>query len=168
MNLREGISSTHHANLGWDADHERAIDKVAALGLCDELGVLLWKAKYMSESWAYVKARRILIGLHSDRFKNEARLVVDSVVEQCLHEYVSDMCQWCKGAKEIIANERRVICGACGGHWVRKYTDRDRAVHMKLAMGKVQKMVRQFESLHRIIRDQDSRVNGVLIEQLER
>lgn len=168
MNLRESVASTHHANLAWSAEHERAIDKVAALGLCDELGVLLWKAKYMSESWAYQKARRILINLHSARFKYEARLIVDSLVEQCLHEYVADMCQWCKGAKEIIANDRRVICDACGGHGVRRYSDRDRAVNMKLAMGKVQKMARQFKALQDIIRDQDGRVNLVLMDQLER
>lgn len=168
MNLRESVASTHHANLAWSPEHERAIDKVAALGLADELGVLLWKAKYMSESWAYVKARRILINLHSNRFPNEARLIVDAVVEQCLHEYVSDMCQWCKGAKEIIANEKRVVCDACNGSGVKKYTDFERAKTMKVATGKVQKMIRQFESLHRIIRNQDSHVNGVVIEQLER
>lgn len=168
MNLRESFASTHHANLDWNPNHERAIDKVAASGLCDELGVLLWKAKYMSESEAYKKARRILINLHSQRFVHVAMGLVDAIVEQCMREYVGDMCPWCKGAKEIIAAERRVACDACGGHGVKRFTDNERAVGMKVALGHIKRMGRQFEFLHGEINKQDSAVNGELIKQLER
>ncbi len=168
MNLRESFASTHHANLGWNPDHERAIDKVAAAGLCDELGVLLWKAKYMSESWAYKKARTILLNTHSERFKNEARAIVDAVVDQCLHEYLSDMCQWCKGAKEVMAGDRRVICDGCQGHGIRRYTDNERARSMKLALGRVRVIQRQFRFLTELIGTQDGAVNKQLSFYLER
>jgi len=167
-NLRESFASTHHANLGWNPDHERAIDKVAASGLCDELGVLLWKAKYMSESEAYKKARRMLINAHSERFSNEARGIVDAVVEQCLHEYISDMCSWCKGAKEIMAGDKRVICDGCGGFGIKRYTDHERARAMKQSLGRVKVIQRQFRFLTELIGTQDGKVNTQLNYFLER
>lgn len=166
-NMREALASTHHASLVW-SERERAIDKVAASGRCDELGVLLWKAKYMSESVAYRKARTILINKVSERFIYEARLVVDNLVDQCLHEFISDMCNWCKGAKEIMAGEKKVVCDACQGHGVRKFTDNERARAMKLALGKVQKMQRHFRFLHELMGSLDRQVNEQMNEQLER
>lgn len=168
MNLREGFASTHHANLGWNPDHERAIDKVAASGLCDELGVLLWKAKYINESAAYKKARGLMVNMHSERFKNEARTIVDALVDQCLHEFLSDRCKACNGAKELIAGDRRVTCDTCEGYGIRRYTDFERARSMKVAMGKIQKMSRQFNFWAHEIGSRDRAVNSLMFKFLGR
>ena len=168
MNLREGYAATHHASLKWSADHEKAVDKVAASGLCDELGVLLWKVKYMSESWAYKKAREELIKRHQERFFGEVDTLRSSVVDQCLHEFLSDKCKWCKGAKEMIVGERRVVCDACQGYGIRKYTDSDRAKYMKQSLGRIKSLQRQFNFLHDLIGTLDRKVNSMMCEQLER
>lgn len=168
MNLRESYASTHHASLKWSPDHERAIDKVAASGRCDELGILLWKLKYMSESWALKKTREELIKRHLERFKHEVDTLRSLVIDQCLHEYLSDKCQWCKGAKEMIVNERRVVCDACQGHGIRKYSDVDRARYMKQSLGRVKTLQRQFTYIHETIGTLDRSVNQMMAYQLGR
>lgn len=167
-NLREAFASTNFASLEWDENKELAIDRVTASGLCDELGVLLWKAKYMNESVAYKSARTILINIHTERFINEVRLVAESVVEQCLHEYVSDRCRDCNGAKELMVGERRVICETCNGSGIRRYTDFERARTMKLALGKVQRIIRQFGYIQQLIGTKDRSVNVAMAALLER
>ena len=56
MNLREPYAATAFAGLGWSEISERPIDRVAAAGLADSLGVSLWKAKYQGSSGAAIRA----------------------------------------------------------------------------------------------------------------
>ena len=90
------------------------------------------------------------------------------MVDQCLHEYLSDRCGACNGARELIVSDRRVVCEVCEGYGIRKYTDFERARSMKLALGKIQKMQRQFYFLHNLMGTLDRRVNVQMCEQLER
>lgn len=168
MNLREGFSSTHHASLKWSPDHERAIDKVAASGLCDSLGVLLWKAKYMLESDAYRVAQRELEVRLKEKFKREANLVCDLLAEQSLREYISDACRVCNGAKEMIVDKRRIVCEVCSGFGIRRYTDFERARAMSLSLGRVKTLERHFGWTINLIQTLDDQVNGALVYFLER
>lgn len=168
MNLREGFSSTHHASLKWSPDHERAIDKVAASGLCDGLGVLLWKAKYMLESEAYKGAQHELEKRVKEKFNKEAGSICDLLAEQTLREYLSDACRTCNGAKELIVDKRRIICEDCSGCGIRRYTDFERARSMKLAYGRVKTLERHFGWALNLVLTLDEQVNGAMIYFLER
>lgn len=168
MNLREGFSSTHHASLKWSPDHERAIDKVAASGLCDALGVLLWKAKYMLESPAFKDADKILKERVKEKFPKEAGLICDKLVEQSLREYLSDRCRSCHGAKEMIVEQRRIVCEVCSGFGIRRYTDFERARAMSLSLGRVKTLQRHFGWTCNLIFTLDEQVNRQIVYYLGR
>ena len=144
--MRESLAATHHANLQWNQE-ERAIDKVAASGLCDELGILLWKAKYMLETAAYRNAELRLKEKVKEQFKREASLICDKVTEQGLREYLSDRCKACLGAKEMIVGSKRITCEACSGFGIRRFTDFERARAMSLSLGRVKTLQRHFNWL---------------------
>ena len=167
-NIREAFAATSFANLQWSEISERPIDRVAASGLCDELGVLLWKLKYMCEASAYKKAREELIKRHQERYRYEVDALRSSVVDQCLYEFLYDKCKWCKGAKEMIVGERRVVCDACQGYGIRKFTNSDRSKYMKQSMGRIKTLEGQFKYVHDLIGTLDRKVNSMMCEQLER
>ena len=159
MNLREAYAATSFANLQWSEISERPIDRVAASGLCDELGVLLWKAKYMLESPAYKEADKQLKVKVKDKFPKEAGLVCDKLVEQSLKEYLADRCKTCHGAKEMIVGTRRITCEACSGFGIRRWTDFERARAMSLALGRVKTLQRHFNWTCNLIFTLDEQVN---------
>jgi hypothetical protein len=168
-NLREPFAATHHAGLGWEDGVEKAIDRVAASGRADALGVLLWKAKYMSESPAYVDARKRLIVLYREkRSVHETPVIVEKIVDQVLHEYLSDRCRMCLGAKELVTEQLRVVCEACAGTGVRRYGDSERARTMQIGVDRVRRLSRAMQWLADEINGRDAQVNDVLGVQLER
>ena len=168
MNLRESFAATHHASLAWSPDHERAIDKVAASGLCDPLGVLLWKARYMLESWAYQQADKEIKQRIRVKFPREAGLNLDKVVEQSLREFLSDKCNTCKGRKFIPNGELIITCEDCSGSGIRRYSDFERARYTNLALGRVKTLQRHFNWTLNLMMTLDTEVNRVMGEQLER
>lgn len=167
-NLREAYAATHHANLDWQ-EHERAIDRVAAAGNTDDLGLALWRAKYLSEAKGYRDARAGLIALYRNviaRFEQQD--VVEKVVDQVLHEYLSAMCISCNGAKELMCGDLRVTCQACAGVGVRKYDDMSRARTMGLGFSRVRRLSRSMSLLTAEISARDTAVNAVIAANLER
>lgn len=159
MNLREAYAATSYANLQWSEITERPIDRVAASGLCDPLGILLWKAKYMLESPAYKEADRLLKVKVKEKFNKEAGLICDKLVEQSLKEYLSDRCKQCNGAKELIAGDRRITCDVCSGFGLRRWTDFERARGTGLAIGRVKTLERKFSWTVNLLLTLDSEVN---------
>lgn len=145
--MRESLAATHHANLQWNPDTERAIDKVAASGLCDELGLLLWKWRYMDEKPAERKAIEGLSFKVAERFKNEMALNCYKIAKQGVNEYKLSYCSKCNGARELIAGNLRIICEACAGQGIRRWTDFERARAMSLSLGRVKTLQRHFNWL---------------------
>lgn len=158
-NLREALAATTFANLQWSEIAERPIDRVAASGLCDGLGVLLWKAKYCLESAAYKEADRQIKVRVKDKYPNEAGLICDKLTEQCLREYLSDKCKACHGAKEMIVGSRRITCEVCSGFGIRRWTDFERARGTGLAIGRVKTLERKFSWTVNLLLTLDSEVN---------
>ncbi len=159
MSLRESFAATHHASLEWNPDQERAIDKVAAAGLCDPLGVLLWKAKYMLESPAYKQAETELKVRIRVKFPKEAWLNLDKVVEQSLKEFLSDKCKSCLGRGSVTLDNLKITCEDCLGSGIRRYTDFERARHTQLALGRVKTLQRHFNWATNLIFTLDEQVN---------
>ena len=167
-NLREAYSATALASLEWKQEAERAIDRVAAAGLANPLGVALWRSKYLLESKSYGDAKKGLADLYRARHSHETPAVVEIIVEQVLHEYLSDKCVTCNGAKETIVGELRVMCGTCSGSGVRNYGDYQRAQTMKISLDRVRRLSRFMGWLADMVGTLDGEVNRVMSEQLER
>jgi hypothetical protein len=166
--LREALSVTSFASLAWSEERERAVDRVAASGRASPLGLLLWKARYMLESSAYQSSKDGLRALYVSRYPREEPRLVASVIEQCLHEYLSPFCSTCNGAREMMVQELKMICAACNGSGVRKFSDEERARAMKVSYGLVKRLGHKFNWLLGEMQGLDRDVNKVLAEQLER
>jgi len=170
-NLRESLASTHHASLVWSPERERAIDKVAASGRCDELGVLLWKTKYMFESAAREKAEKIILEMMFKRFNFHTALLLVKAMEQAFREWLEDQCEVCGGRGHVMAGEVRIVCESCDGSRARHYTDTKRAQLMQLPMGHVEKLCSKRGPMTwtlDLMRTRDRKVNLEMNMQLER
>lgn len=141
---------------------------MASAGKASALGVNLWKAKYMLESVAYKDAIKELSLLYLDRYRREDRETAQKLVEQALSEYLAAFCQTCKGAREMVVNELKVVCMECDGSGIRRYTDYDRAVVLKMSLQRVKSLARKMQWLAEQIGTLDRDVNMVLKFELER
>lgn len=166
-NLREALVATSLASFAW-ADSERAIDRVAASGKCPRLGVDLWKARYMLEARAYHDARKGLIVMYRERYIRERLDIVERLVDQGLHEFLSPFCKACLGAKEMMVGELKVMCGVCMGVGVKKYTDEERASCMGLSYGLTKRLAHKLRWLNGEMQALDKEVNIQLNIELER
>lgn len=168
MDLREGFAATHHANLAWDADYERAIDKVAASGRASALGVALWRAKYLNEARALREAQRALYAAYAGRYKSEAQSIRERVANQIMREYLLEMCSVCLGVGELVEKKLRVVCKVCNGVRVKWYGDVERAAHMNLSIAHVRLLAPKIKIMGETVERADRKVNAVLVYQLER
>jgi hypothetical protein len=166
-NLREALAATSCAGLAWDETAEKAVDRVAASGFADQLGLWLWKAKYMLEASAYQHAQEALAGAYNRRYRDAPHIRI-AMVEQALREYLGPNCTACHGLGEMMAGERKIVCEKCGGSRIHRYSDFERARTMKLAYGRVKASAHKLRWLVELMNDADRRVNVVLNEQLER
>lgn len=168
MDLREGYASIHHANLAWDADYERAIDKVAASGRASTLGVALWRAKYMNEAKAYRAALRMLARVLGGRHGGDGRALRERIATQCLREYIAPMCTTCLGVGEVVEKKLRIVCRTCNGVRVKWYSDRERALAMDISLAHARMLATKIRMAAETIEKADRQVNAVLVYQLER
>ena len=166
-NLRETLAATAYSGLGWDENREKAIDRVAASGKADRLGLTLWKAKYMLESSAYIAAHNELMAIYRKRYRDN-QTVASAIVEQALREYLSPACRACRGVGEMMVNERRVICEACGGSSIHRYGDQERAKTMKISYSLTKASSHKLQWLSGLLQGADKRVNYCLNMELGR
>ena len=166
-NLREAYAATGMAGLGWDANTEKAIDRVAAAGKADALGLLLWKAKYMLESVAYAQARNTLLAAYSKRYRDNMTVAV-AMVEQGLREYLAPVCRTCRGVGEMMVAERRVVCESCGGSKIHRYGDQERARTMQISYALVKQSGHKLRWILELLGSADKSVNHAMCIELER
>lgn len=169
MNLREPFASTAVAGLGWSEISERPIDRVAASGFADALGVRLWKAKYQDSSTDAVSAVNTLADKVKQRYKAENKDTCYRIAFQCLIEYLKPHCLLCMGRGETkLQNGVKIICRECRGTQVKRYTDFDRARSMQISLAKTRAITHKLSWLSDEIQRLDMGVNRVMNEQLER
>lgn len=166
--MREAYAVTHHASLEWTEGHERAVDRVAAMGRVERIGANLWRAKYQYDASSYKQAVLELIGMYRQRNPRESSEIVRTVVEQCFREWISGMCPSCLGARELIVGDRRVVCDTCQGSGIRHYSDFERARGMSVSLQRVKSLQRGLTWLAGEIGAIDRLVNTLMCEQLER
>lgn len=167
-NLREPYAAAARQSLEWDEDYERAIDRIAAAGMCERFGLDLWRARYALDVASYQSARKLLVILFRERYRSEDPGVVEKVVEQCLHEFLSSACIACNGAREIIAGDLRRVCDTCGGTGVRRYSESTRSRMMEISFGKTKMLSHKFQWLLNEMATADVEVNELMNVELER
>lgn len=165
--LREAYSHVSFANLEWEEGVEKAVDRVAAGGRIDPLGLLIWKAKYLLEPDAYRKAQIALCEAYGKRYRDAAP-VAAALVGQALREFLSPTCRDCRGVGEMMVNERRVVCETCGGSKLHRYSDEERARTMQLSYGLTKHAAHKITWLLGLMGRVDRLANAVMCEQLER
>jgi hypothetical protein len=167
--MREPFAGTAFANMDHNPDRERPVDRVAATGWANSLGLLLWRAKYQLETDAYLHAKRALVAYYCEhRSRFEQVVIVEKIADQCLHEYLSPHCTACRGAKELVTESLRITCSTCGGTGIRRYSDTARAQQMGLSVDRIKRLNRGIGWLADQINTLDAEVNRVMCEQLER
>lgn len=167
-NLREAYATTAFRSLEWDEEHERAIDRIAAAGMCHPIGINLWRAKFSLDSRSYFSAKGQLIAHFLARYKSESRDIAERVVDQALHEYLSPECPTCRGAKEVIAGSLRQLCQSCSGTGLRRYSDSDRSGHMQLSFARTRVLAAKIRWALDEMGTFDRAVNAQMIIELER
>lgn len=159
MSMREVFAHTLRSSLDWDdSQHEKAVDKLTAFCYADRLATLLWRLKYGNDKTAY----KPIVMLLAKSLKPMNRNISIKIAEQALYEWLFPFCPACLGAKEVMAGELRVVCRACNGVGVARYSDRER--EMKVG-GNFSK---QIENIHRIITGMDIQPGREMRKRLER
>jgi len=144
--MREAFAHTLRSSLTWDdSDHERAIDKLTAFSYADRLSTLLWRLKYGNDASAY----KPVIFLLAKTLKPLNRNISIKIAEQAIHEWLFPLCPTCQGTKERMAGELRVVCRACSGVGVNRFSDRERELKIGGHFPK------QIQTLHNLITGSD-------------
>lgn len=168
MDLRESYAATHHANLAWDDNYERAIDKVAASARASALGVALWRARYQNEARAYRTAQRALCAAYAGRYQSDCQTIRERVANQVMREYIAEFCGTCLGVGEIVRKKLRVVCHTCNGVRVKWYGDRERASMMDLSLARVLNLTPKIQIMAALVEKHDRLTNAILVYELER
>lgn len=119
-NFREIIGRDLASSL--EADYsETPVDRVGAFSKGARLGTLLWRLKYGKDMSCFKPAAFLLA--------KEAQLqtaIGFKVCELAISEWLLPECETCRGAREVIFGPKRIICPACDGYGVKRYTNRER------------------------------------------
>ena len=167
-NLREALAGTALASLEWSEERERAVDRVAASGRAPALGLLLWKARYLLESKAYLEARRKLVEVFLERYRSESPLMAEKCVDEALSEFMGPACSSCNGARELVTESLRVTCETCQGSGLKRYSDWERASRMQIGLQRLRSVNYKLGWLAGELGSLDRAVNSVIAAELER
>ena len=121
--IQEQIATdVHSANLAWDENYQKAIDRITALGMTDALGAELLRLKYANDRHAGTRALHLLA--HKAKFALKVELsYARSLAKAAIKEYLIDTCEKCHGTG-VIGRDK---CTKCDGSGVKRYSDGERA-----------------------------------------
>lgn len=122
--IQEQIATdVHSANLAWDDNYQRAIDRITALGMSDALGAELLRFKYANDHAAGKRAIHLLA--HKAKFALKVELsYARSLAKAAIKEFLIDTCEKCHGTG-VIGRDK---CSKCDGSGVKRYSDGERAM----------------------------------------
>jgi hypothetical protein len=163
MSLREVMGGAFDADdlstKIWESD----VDRIAAMGFTSRLGSLLWRLKYANDHRAYKPAVLVLAKKAKSGFPIGMRLC-----ELALREWCMPQCEVCRGAKEIMVEDLRIVCKGCDGIGVRRYTSREREAAAGLPVGSWRGWAKKYGFIWETMTDAERRVNVCLNIQLDR
>ena len=171
MNLREAYARTGRASLAWDEEThaERPVDRVAAAGCCDELGIALWVAKNEGSASATVRAFGALKSRFKQRYKAESWDTANRLIGQAMLEYLKPQCHTCDGRGTMrLDNGVAIVCKTCDGSAVKRYSDSERARLISISLRHLIALQHKFDWVQDMIGKLDRQANAVMVVQLER
>ncbi|KAA1013010.1 hypothetical protein FVF58_09475 [Paraburkholderia panacisoli] len=120
-------SDVRSSNLAWNEREEKAIDRLTAIGMSDQLGAALFRFKFGSDAFSGKRA------IHLLAHKAKCNLGVElsyatKLATACIKEFVLDNCVPCNGTGLILNGARYDKCGKCGGSGVKRHSDSERAL----------------------------------------
>jgi hypothetical protein len=139
-------SDVRSSNLAWNEREVKAIDRLTAMGLSDQLGAALFRFKFGSDVAAGKRA------LHLLAHKAKCNLGVElsyatKLATACLKEFVLDNCVPCNGSGLILNGARYDKCAKCDGSGVKRYSDTERALAAGLPVESWSKHAKKFDQV---------------------
>lgn len=139
-------SDVRSSNLAWNEREEKAIDRLTAMGMSDQLGAALFRFKFASDAAAGKRA------LHLLAHKAKCNLGMDlgyatKLSVACLKEFVLDNCVPCNGSGLLLNGARYDKCPKCDGSGVKRYSDTERALAAGLPVESWSKHQKKFDQV---------------------
>lgn len=139
-------SDVRSSNLAWNEREVKAIDRLTAIGMSDQLGAALFRFKFASDAAAGKRA------LHLLAHKAKCNLGVElsyatKLATACLKEFVLDNCVPCNGSGLLLNGARYDKCPKCDGSGVKRYSDTERALAAGLPVESWAKHQKKFDQV---------------------
>lgn len=123
--MREALATSVNAkNLEW-GDHEKQVDRVAAMSAGTHLGSYLIRVREGAQTEFAHRAMLIISKRLHDRYRL-ARSIADKVAAQAIMEWVGPHCRCCGGTRERMVAETKVSCHVCHGSGAHRFSDSER------------------------------------------
>lgn len=136
MPIREAVGAALLSTHLETQAHESPIDRVGALAHASKLGRLLYHWRYAGQG-RYAGpvlaelARKARKRLRIGKFHEEHPTLV-LACKQAMREWYAPQCGNCQGAREVVTNKLRLVCPVCSGSGLRRYSDIERLLALKL------------------------------------
>jgi hypothetical protein len=137
-----------------DGPGERPVDRLRAFSKAPRLGTLLWRLKYDLDPYVYKQA--VLLLANRARCKTP---ITRRLCELAIREWMDQHCRACRGARELIAGDRRLICPTCQGTGLHRHSDRSRAIFMGMEAGTWKKWAKKLADVSEHLTAAERRVN---------
>lgn len=166
--LRLAFASTAIASLDWAEFQERPVDRVAASGRVDDLGLALWKAKYQRDTHAALAAHKCLKRVLASHYRSENEHYIGIIGAEALYEYLQDWCLDCGGLREMMIAEVKHVCPTCHGTGARRHSDTERSIRMDVSLSVARVLGAKITWTVSHINGLDKKTNYCMNIQLER
>ncbi|WP_186215903.1 zinc finger-like domain-containing protein [Burkholderia gladioli] len=155
--IREKIvSATQSSNLRWDAEYERAVDRLTALGHADKLGSALIRAKYLNDAGSALIAVSLLAQRCTSIRKGMQIGYAMQLSRVAFFEWIVDMCDHCNGT----GIRDGVSCSKCNGTGARQHSDYERAMRAEIEVGDWPNHQRSFDAVTAALQAAVGRTQG--------
>ena len=163
MNFRSVIGHDLQSTLESSDHHEMPVDRLAAFSRAERLGTLLWRLKWGHDATSFQPAVEGLSEATGQRSALGVRLC-----GMLVWEWLNPNCENCKGARELIAGERRIVCPKCEGLGIKRYSDRERARYMNMSLEKWRKLSGKVKPVVEVLTKAERQVSARMHLELER
>lgn len=160
-----GLLRQLHSDIG-----ESSADRIAALGISDALGSLLWRLRWANDHRAFEPAVVELVR----RVRRKTRLHAHHVRDVCviaLEEWLDDVCRKCGGRGHIVTPgtpHARHACPMCAASGTRRHSDVERGRRLSMDKRTYRLAEEVFAEAHMRLADADNRTGVDVATSLER
>lgn len=158
MNFRASFGHDLQSTLE-SGSHEMPVDRIAAFSRASRLGTLLWRLKYGFDASVYQRT--------ADLLATEAH-TTSKLAEMLIREWLNPACEACRGAQELILEDRRILCPKCGGLGLKRYSDHARARFMEMSVEDWRKLSNQVKRVMEALTRAERLVSATMHAELER